>query len=137
MVRRFRCSGCRKTFTVLPPSLLPFKHYAAQEIEQVLRHLFDGGKLLESPSGAEERTLRRWWREFSYRLGQWAGALESTVFAFSRQVPSLIRHARSHPLRRLEEVLSRLPPLPSRWTLMVKSLWHLERPHQLRLPRPP
>jgi hypothetical protein len=135
MVRRFQCSNCHKTFTVLPHSLLPFKHYVAQEIERVLRHLFDGGRLLESPSGAEERTLRRWWREFSHKLGQWAGALESRIFELSRQVPSFMDH--SHPLKRLEEVLSRLPSLLSRCSVMVQALWWLERAYQLRLPRPP
>ncbi len=29
-----------------------FKHYVAPEIDAVLRHLFDGGKLSESPSQA-------------------------------------------------------------------------------------
>jgi len=107
----------------------------AAEIERVLRHLFNGGRLSESPSEADDSTLRRWWNEFGNKLGQWAGALESRVFESSGQVRSLIRH--SHPLHRLEEVLSRLPALPSRWTVMVKTLWWLETSHQLRLPRPP
>ena len=134
-MRRFQCTSCGKTFTCLPDVLLPFKHYVAEEIERVLRHLFDGGRLSESPSGADDSTLRRWWNEFSNKLGQWAGALESLAYRLFSRSPSLIRH--SHPLHRLEEVLSRLPSLPSRCTVMVQALWWLETSHQLRLPRPP
>jgi len=134
-VRRFQCSSCGKTFTRLPYFLLPFKHYVAGEIEGVLRHLFGGGKLSEAPSGADEGTLRRWWEEFRHKLPQWAGALESHVFELSRQLPGLIRH--SHPLMRLEEALSRLPPLPSRWTVMTRTLYWLLSSHPLCLPRPP
>ena len=134
-MRRFHCPKCEKTFTRLPEFLLPFKHYVASEIEGVLRHLFHGGRLSESPSEADERTLRRWWSEFSHKLPQWAGALESRIFELSRQVPSFIRH--SHPLKRLEKALSWLPALPSRWTVMVKTLWWLKTSHPLCLPWPP
>jgi len=67
-VRRFCCTECGKTFTRLPDFPLPFKHYVAQEIEDVLRHLFDGGKLYEAPCEADERTMRRWWNEFSSKM---------------------------------------------------------------------
>jgi hypothetical protein len=133
-VRRFLCTGCGKTFTCLPDIVLPFKHYVAEEIERVLRHLFDGGRLSQSPSGADERTLRRWWNEYSHKLSQWAGALESRVFQFSGHLPSLM--CQSNPLVRLEEVLSLLPALPRHGGVMVKALW-LKTSHQLRLPRPP
>jgi hypothetical protein len=123
-VRRFYCPRCKKTFTRLPEFLLPFKHYVASEIEGVLRHIFDGGRLAESPSGADESTLRCWWSEFSRKLPQWAGVLESRVFKLSRRVPGLI--GCSDSLKRLEEVLSRLPALPSRWTVLVKALWWLK-----------
>lgn len=134
-VQRFFCPCCRKTFTRLPAFLLPFKHYIAPEIEGVLRHLFDGGRLSYSPSGADESTLRRWWSEFRHKLPQWAGSLESRVFKLSRRIPSLIRH--SHPLKRLEEALSHLPTLPSGWTVLVKTLYWLLPSHPLCLPWPP
>jgi len=134
-VQRFRCDECGKTFTRLPALLLPFKHYVASEIEGVLRHLFGGGKLSEAPSGADESTLRRWWSEFSHKLPQWAGALESRAYQVFGPRPSLMRH--SHTLKRLEEALSRLPALPSRWPMMVKALYWLKTAHPLCLPRPP
>jgi len=129
-VQRFCCSICGKTFTRLPYLLLPFKHYIASEIEGVLRHLFDGGKLSESPSGADESTLRRWRNEFSRKMQEWAGLLESMVFKLSRGPPDFIRLV-SHPLKRLEAALSRLPVLPSQWAVMVKTLWWLKTSHPL------
>jgi Domain of unknown function (DUF6431) len=122
------CITCRKTFTRLPHFLLPFKRYPASEIEAVLRHLFSGGKLIKSPSGADESTLRRWWKEFSSKLEGWAGLLE-VMSQLSAQTSGIFCYL--HPLRRLEEVLSRLPALPSHWTVMVKTLWWLSTSHPL------
>lgn len=134
LVWRFYCSECGKTFTRLPSFVLPFKQYVVGEVEGVLRHLFDGGKLSRSPCGADERTLWRWRREFSRSLPQWAGSLESLIFKLSRRVTGLVRS--SHPLKRLEEALSWLPALSSRWTTMVKTLWWLWTSHPLCLPCP-
>jgi hypothetical protein len=107
----------------------------ASEIEAVLRHLFDGGRLSQSPSEADESTLRRWWSEFSHKLPQWAGTLESKAYQVFGRRPSFM--GRSHTLNRLEKALSRLPALPSRWTVMVKTLYWLKTAHPLCLPRPP
>ncbi len=108
---------------------MPFKQYTVAEIEGVLCHLLDGGKLSEAPSGADESTLRRWWREFSHKLQEWAGQLEARVFQVSRQVTGLLHDP--NPLKRLETALSRLPALPSQWTTMVKTLWWLKKSHPL------
>jgi len=103
-----------------------------------VRHFLDGGKLFELSSDvseADERTMQRWLEEFSQKLPQWAGALEARIFELSDQVTAFIRD--SHPLKRLEEALSRLPPLPSWWTVMVKALWWLKTSHPLCRARPP
>jgi len=99
----------------------------AQEIEGVLRHLYNGSKLSEAPSAAEESTLRRWRNEFSRKMQEWAGLLESMVFKLSHRAPSFIKLL-SHPLRRLEKALSRLPALPFQWTVLIKTLWWLNHP---------
>jgi hypothetical protein len=107
-------------------------------------HLLAGGKVSDAPSVADASTMRRWLKEFSQKLAQWAGALEGMIFQRSGQSPGLVR-LKSNPLKRLEEALSRLPLLPSRWTVMVKALWWLEdsfdfaqdKSHPLSLPRPP
>ncbi len=102
----------------------------ASEIEAVLHHVFDGGKLSESPSGADESTLRRWLKEFSRKMPEWAGSVEARAFELYNRALSFI-HLPSHPLRRLERILSELPALPSRWTVMVKTLWWLKTSHPL------
>ena len=127
---RFRCPQCEKTFTRLPDFLLPFKHYVVEEIEGVLRHLYGGGKISEAPSAAEESTLRLWWNEYSHNMKEWAGLLESKVFKLFNRAAGFITPS-SHSLKRLEEALSRLPSLPSLWTVMVKTLWWLKSSYPL------
>jgi hypothetical protein len=109
--------------------LLPFKHYVAAEIEGVLHHIFQGGEISKAPSGASESTLRRWRDEYQPKIQEWRGRLEETLIRL-RRVPGLIGLS-FDPLMRLEEVLSRLPPLPSHWTAMVKTLWWLTKSHPL------
>jgi hypothetical protein len=117
--------------------LLPHKHYVAAEIERVVRHCLDGGKLSElSFSDASESTVRRWLKEFGPKLAQWAGVLEARISRLSGQIPSFIQNP--HPFKRLEEVLSRLPPiLPAWWTVMVKTVWWLGNTHPLCVHSPP
>jgi len=100
-----------------------------------MRHLLDGGRLSQAPSEADERTMRRWWNEFRHKLSQWAGLLESKAYELFKQAPGLLHCP--HPLKRLEEALSRLPPLPSCWTVMTKTLWWLKTSHPLCLNGPP
>ena len=106
-----------------------------KEIEGVVRHLCDGGKLSLAPSAAEESTLHRWWKEYSVKMQQWAGLLESRIYEPSCNPPSIIKLS-THPLKRLETILSRLQPLPPRWAVMVKVLYWLNRSHPLCLSSP-
>jgi hypothetical protein len=112
---------------------LPFKHYKAAEIEGALRHFFGGGMLSDSHSEADESTLRRWWNEYSYKMQQWAAILESKALLLYCRSPDYLILL-THPLKRLEEALSRLPALPSRWVAMVKAIWWLNPTHPLCLP---
>jgi hypothetical protein len=117
---------------------VPFKQYVATEIERVLRYFFDGGKLSglsTEITEADASTVGRWLKEFGQKLPQWAGALEARIFGLSGQIPGFIRD--SHPLKRLETALSRLPPLSSQWPVMAKALWWLQNSHPLCLPGPP
>ena len=77
-VQRFLCTEykCGKTFTLLLPNMLPHKHYAAPEIEQVLQKQEDPAAP-HHECGAEESTLRRWKREFPEKLSALAAYLES------------------------------------------------------------
>ena len=77
-VQRYHCTDheCGTYFTLLLPNMLPYKHYAAPEIEQVLQKQEDPAA---SPHecGAEESTLYRWKREFPEKLNALAAHLES------------------------------------------------------------
>jgi hypothetical protein len=88
-----------------------------------VRHLLDGGTYDQSPSLADASTLKRWWREFSHTLPQWAALLEALIYAFSQQTANLINHF--DLLNRLKEALGKLPSLPPRWPVMMKTFWWL------------
>jgi hypothetical protein len=122
------CAACRQCFTLLPHWLLPFKRYTATEIEAVLRHVFKGHHLADAPSGAEESTLRRWWREFRPQIRDWGGLLEARLWRLYQRLESLIRLP-VNPLQRLQKVVETLPALPAHWTLLVKTLWWLQKSH--------
>jgi len=83
--------------------MLPHKHYAATEIEQVLQKQEDPtGPPHEC--GAEESTLNRWKQEFPGKLSALAAYLES-----------LVNISRTHlvpPLQRIYNALASLAPAP-------------------------
>ena len=113
-VQRFRClnDDCRKTFTLLLPNMLPYKHYAAPEIEQVLQKQEDPEAPLHE-CGAEESTLRRWKHEFPEVLNALAFRLESLAII----TISLI--SKASPLQRVYNALSLVVhPPPNRDRLM-------------------
>lgn len=129
-VQRFRCTQCKKTFTLLPPFLLPFKRYVVSEIEAVLRHFLDGKTLSEAPCQASESTLWRWCKEFGCKMVEWAGMMEAQFIRLGKPVPGLMQSL-SNPLKRLEQKLSCLPALPLQWTVITKTLWWLKNSHPL------
>jgi transposase-like protein len=129
-VQRFLCTECNITFTLLPPFLLSFKHYVASEIERTLFHCCDGGKVSESPSGASESSIWRWRKEFGEQMVGWAGILEAKLIRLGKFEAGIMQ-CLSHPLNRLEKVLSFFPALPGRWTIITKTLWWLKNTHPL------
>ena len=95
--------------------MLPHKHYAAPEIEQVLQSQEDPAAPPHE-CGAEESTLRRWKQEFPEKLSVLAAFLESLINTSAiRLVP---------PLQRVYNALGHLvhpPPNQSRlaWAFSV------------------
>ena len=59
LIRRLKCSSCGRLHRELPDCLVPYKHYAAEEISGVL----DGVVTPEDDDSADypcEMTMRRW-----------------------------------------------------------------------------
>ena len=74
--------------------MLPHKHYNAFDVEETLAEETmageaDGKGKAKGTSGAEESTIRRWKRHFSWVLPELAAKLESLGALFSHSVPSL------------------------------------------------
>jgi hypothetical protein len=91
--------------------MLPHKHFAAEEIEQVLQNQEDPTTTPFHECDAEESTLRRWKQEFPQTLTVLASRLESLASIAA----SLVRGLR--PLQRIYKALSSLvnpPPDASR-----------------------
>lgn len=131
-VERFYCPACHRHFTRLPPNLLPYKRYNANEIEAALQHLTTGGRMSGAPGGAEESTLRRWLKEFQGKIRDWAGQLEAILYRLQQRLASLTRLP-LNPFQRLQAMLDEYPILPNCWTLLVKALYWLQKspPHCL------
>jgi hypothetical protein len=127
-VNRFNCPACHKCFTQLPPFLLPYKRYSADDIEIALRHQESGRTYKQAPGEVDERTLQRWKKEFQVKMRDWAGNLEAVLFQLRQQLSSLTRVA-LNPLQRLQSILSEYAGLPSHWTLLVKALYWLQKSH--------
>jgi hypothetical protein len=108
---------------MLLDNMLPYKHYAAPEIEQVLQEQEDP---VAPPHecGAEESTLRRWKQEFPGKLNSLAAFLESLInTSVIRLVP---------PLQRVYNALASLihpPPGQSRLALA----FFVSQSHPVRL----
>ena len=84
--------------------MLPHKHYAAPEIEQVLQQQEDPAAPLHE-CGAEESTLCRWMREFPPKLSALAAFFESLA---NVSVTRLVA-----PLQRVYNALDKLIHPPS------------------------
>jgi transposase-like protein len=124
-LQRFRCSACGQSFTLLKTNMLPRKHYAAQEIEEVLRKHEDPSA--PTPCcGAEESTLNRWKREFPKIIVDLTMRLHSLINA----PISLI--SRKRPLQRLYEVVKALPHLSPEGSYLAWA-YYVSKTHPVRV----
>jgi len=88
--------------------MLPRKHYAASEIEQVLKEQEDP-TVLPHECVAEESTIRRWKKEFAEKLNELAAYLE--------RIANVSKKCLVPPLQRVYDALDLLvhpPPKQNR-----------------------
>lgn len=77
VIRRLRCSQCRKIHHELPDCIVPYKRYESECIEQVV------SEPAQPPAvAADDATLRRWKRWFQEQTAYLLGALRSIAIRF-------------------------------------------------------
>jgi hypothetical protein len=119
--------------------MVPYKHYAATEIEEVLE---DAERTEKEPGSglpetyAEESTLQRWRKEFSEQLPLMAGQLEQIAADVGMGESSLIQLSKK-PLQRLRAAVGALQELPSKISSLAYAFWLLiSHPVCVQCPRP-
>jgi hypothetical protein len=60
LLRRLRCTGCKKLHTELPDIIQPYKHYDSDAIQSILV-----GSMERSVCAADDSTIGRWKTEFA------------------------------------------------------------------------
>ena len=95
-IKRWFCTTCHTTLSVLPSFLLRFRHYLLVVIEQVVVARFEANASwheterqcaldgLPSP-----RTIRRWCRAFAERAAIWWAAVQETLARQDSASPAL------------------------------------------------
>jgi hypothetical protein len=94
--------------------MVPHKHYAASEIEDVLWEVEDAGAEGDGQipeTHAEESTLRRWIKDFSVQMPLMAGRLEQLASELGMRKESLMRLPEK-PLQRLRRIVELLQEVP-------------------------
>lgn len=79
MIRRLRCSLCKRVHHELPDILVPYKRYGSESIEAVVS---EEDTLTVA---ADESTIRRWKRWFLELSTYFAGALVSIVICLGAE----------------------------------------------------
>lgn len=130
-IRRFRCPVCKKTFTLLEPCMIPYKHYAAVEIEDALKDIAAGVPFSQNSCVAEESTLRRWKRDFFSVIQEFIGQLLSLTALDI--MPKLDIFQRLISLLTLLETHI-FTPLPVEWCNLVKLYYYISNPVCLSSP---
>jgi hypothetical protein len=92
--------------------MVPYKHYAALEIEEVLNEAEDSS-LTENSSetSAEERTIARWEKSFPERLSALADRLEERAEKMGMK-EARATYLSGKPLARLYRIVETLQELP-------------------------
>lgn len=95
IVRRLRCTQCRKIHHELPDCVVPYKRYESASIELAVSE-----PTSSSTVAADDATLRRWKTWFQEQSTYWLGALRSIAIRFHQDpverlsVPSQSAHRR-------------------------------------------
>ncbi|MCL6444653.1 MAG: DUF6431 domain-containing protein [Alicyclobacillus sp.] len=101
IIRRLRCSDCKKIHHELPNFLVPYRRHEAQVIEDVLTEQ-------ATPVSVEESTIRRW-RHWFEEFGPYAaGCLESIASRFVQTAEGSSVHPQT-ALQRIGRLVGQKP----------------------------
>lgn len=109
LVRRLRCSKCRKLHVELPDCLVPHKHYDAEVISGVIEGIVTPDDL-DSEDHPCAMTMRRWIRWFLENRPNIEGLLRHAFRRAAKSLPvsedgSLLDFIRDHTSSWLEAIL--------------------------------
>jgi hypothetical protein len=95
-IKRWLCTACRRTLSLLPSFLLRFRHYRLAVIQQVVcvrfesqaswRQVLQRCTWQDAPS---ERTVKRWCRSFAEHASHWLAAVQQTLSQHDAALPWL------------------------------------------------
>lgn len=90
LIRRLKCSKCSKLHEELPDMLVPYKHYKAEVIENVIDEVCTPDDL-ETEDYPCEKTMGRWKRWITCNIDQIDGILKSVGHRYFEMSESLLR----------------------------------------------
>ncbi len=95
-IKRWYCTGCHRTLSLLPSFLLRFRHYLLEVIQAVVVARYEDSaswrQVAEGygPQGAPSlRTMKRWCQSFTTQAIAWLGEIEQTLAQHDPALPLL------------------------------------------------
>ena len=143
-IKRWYCTMCHHTLSLLPSFLLRFRHYLLVVIQAVVVARYEGGASWAqvarqcAPHGAPSaRTIRRWCRSFAEHAPAWWAAVQQTLAQYDAAAPGLdplgeAAGPRETPPALLHAALHLLAWAKTRWAELadygladrLRFLWH-------------
>jgi transposase-like protein len=85
-IKRWYCTACHRTLSMLPSFLLPFRHYLLIVIQQVVLARYeqnDSWAQVQQQCAPDQapslRTIVRWCRSFAEQAGRWLAEVQHTL----------------------------------------------------------
>jgi hypothetical protein len=143
-VKRWYCTACQRTVSLLPSFLLRFRHYVLAVIQSVVVARFEDGASWTRVVGRcavdgapSSRTMRRWCESFAEHAAVWWAAIQQTLAEHDAASPLLdplgdAAGPRDAPRALLQAALHLLAWAKTRWpevaqyglTDRLRFLWH-------------
>ena len=143
-IKRWYCTACQRTVSLLPSFLLRFRHYLLDVIQSVVVARFEDGaswvmvaRRCSVDGAPSTRTLRRWCESFAEHAAVWWAAIQQTLAEHDAASPLLdplgqAAGPREAPRALLRAALHLLAWAKTRWAEVVqygladrlRFLWH-------------